>query len=108
MHISIHELLAVATESEGMQAAKGDAMLCEKRFERATHHMVEFILLKNIARLGEKGEYHRYFLTTEEYKKVVQMNQEMSIRIQRHALVIEGDLHYIPPPAASRGGEGNF
>ena len=56
MHISIHELLAVATESEGIQAAKGDAMLCEKRFEKATRHMVEFILLKKNARLGEKGE----------------------------------------------------
>lgn len=108
MHIRIHELLAVATESEGMQTAKGDAMLCEKRFERTIHHMVEFILLKNIAKLGEKGEYHRYFLKTAEYKEVVQMDQEKSVRIQRHALVIEGDLHYIPPPAAGRGGEGNF
>ena len=104
MHISIHELLVVATESEGIQAAKGDAMLCEKRFEKATRHMVEFILLKKNARLGEKGEYHRYFLTIEEYKEVVQMEQEKSVRIQRHALIIEGNLHFIPPPAVSRGG----
>ena len=32
MSISIHELLAVARESEGVKAVKGDAILCEKRF----------------------------------------------------------------------------
>ncbi|MFR9274069.1 MAG: DUF5720 family protein [Clostridia bacterium] len=104
MYISIHELLAVARESEGKQAAKGDAMLCEKRFEKATCHMVEFILLKGNKRFGEKGEYHRYFLTTEEYKELVEMDREKHIRIQRHAFVIEGNLYYIPPPAVSRGG----
>ena len=34
MSISIHELLAVARESEGVKAVQGDAMLCEKRFAR--------------------------------------------------------------------------
>ena len=32
MSISIHELLAVARESEGVKAVRGDAILCEKRF----------------------------------------------------------------------------
>ena len=32
MSISIHELLAVARESEGVKAVKGDDILCEKRF----------------------------------------------------------------------------
>ena len=35
--ISIHELLAVARESEGVKAA----MLCEKRFAPDTRYMVE-------------------------------------------------------------------
>ena len=104
MYISIHELLAVARESEGKKVAKGDTMLCEKRFEKTTCHMVEFILLKENDRFGEKGEYHRYFLTTEEYKELVELDQEKNILIQRHALVIKGDLYYIPPPAVSRGG----
>ena len=34
MSISIHELLAVARESEGVKAVQGDAMLCEKRLHR--------------------------------------------------------------------------
>lgn len=34
MSISIHELLAVARESEGVKAVKGDDILCEKRFAR--------------------------------------------------------------------------
>lgn len=42
MSISIHELLAVARESEGVKAVKGDAMLCEKRFAPSTRYMVEF------------------------------------------------------------------
>lgn len=41
MSISIHELLAVARESEGVKAVQGDAMLCEKRFAPYTRHMVE-------------------------------------------------------------------
>ena len=45
MSISIHELLAVARESEGVKAVKGDAMLCEKRFAPSTRYMVEFLLL---------------------------------------------------------------
>ena len=38
MSISIHELLAVARESEGVKAVKGDAMLCEKRFAPSTEY----------------------------------------------------------------------
>lgn len=42
MSISIHELLAVARESEGVKAVQGDDMLCEKRFAPDTRYMVEF------------------------------------------------------------------
>ena len=44
--ISIHELLAVARESEGVKAVQGDDMLCEKRFAPDTRYMVEFLLLE--------------------------------------------------------------
>ena len=47
--ISIHELLAVARESEGVKAVKGDAILCEKRFAPDTRYMVEFLLLEQKA-----------------------------------------------------------
>ncbi len=39
MSISIHELLAVARESEGVKAVQGDAMLCEKRFAPDTRYI---------------------------------------------------------------------
>ena len=41
--ISIHELLAVARESEGVKAVQGDDMLCEKRFAPDTRYMVELL-----------------------------------------------------------------
>ena len=71
MSISIHELLAVARESEGVKAVKGDAILCEKRFATDTRYMVEFLLLEQKEWFGKKGEYHRYFLTKEAYREPV-------------------------------------
>lgn len=67
MSISIHELLAVARESEGVKAVQGDAMLCEKRFAPDTRYMVEFLVLKQTEQFGEAGIYHRYFLTKKAY-----------------------------------------
>lgn len=43
--ISIHELLAVARESEGVKAVQGDAMLCEKRFAPDTRYIKKPIIL---------------------------------------------------------------
>ena len=54
--ISIHELLAVARESEGVKAVQGDAMLCEKRFAPDTRYMVEFLVLKQTEKF-RKREY---------------------------------------------------
>ncbi len=45
MSISIHELLAVARESEGVKAVQGDAMLCEKRFAPDTRYIKKPIIL---------------------------------------------------------------
>ena len=56
MSISIHELLAVARESEGVKAVQGDAMLCEKRFAPDTRYMVEFLVLKQTEKFEEADE----------------------------------------------------
>ena len=61
MSISIHELLAVAREAEGVKAVQGDAMLCEKRFAPDTRYMVEFLVLEQTEQFGDAGIYHRYF-----------------------------------------------
>lgn len=105
MSISIHELLAVARESEGVCAVKGDTMLCDKRFDRETSYMVEFTVLKEQEGAGTLGAYYRCFLTGEGYREIQKKERKKEIRVQRLALVIEGELHYIPPPAVARDGE---
>ena len=101
MSISIHELLAVARESEGVKAA----MLCEKRFAPDTRYMVEFLLLEQKEQFGEKGEYHRYFLTKEAYQELINLQNQGVLRFQRQALVLEGTLHYLPAQAFFRDRE---
>ena len=96
MSISIHELLAVARESEGVKAVQGDAMLCEKRFAPDTRYMVEFLVLKQTEKFGEAGIYHRYFLTKKAYYEIVELQNRGILRFQRQALVLEGTLHYLP------------
>ena len=96
MSISIHELLAVARESEGVKAVQRDAMLCEKRFAPDTRYMVEFLVLKQTEKFGEAGIYHRYFLTKKAYYEIVELQNRGILRFQRLALVLEGTLHYLP------------
>lgn len=96
MSISIHELLAVARESEGVKAVKGDDILCEKRFAPDTRYMVEFLVLEQKEGFEEKGEYHRYFLTKEVYRELVDLQNKGVLRFQKQALVVEGTLHYLP------------
>ena len=103
--ISIHELLAVARESEGVKAVQGDDMLCEKRFAPDTRYMVEFLLLEQKEQFGEKGEYHRYFLTKEAYQELINLQNQGVLRFQRQALVLEGTLHYLPAQAFFRDRE---
>ena len=61
MSISIHELLAVARESEGVKAVKGDDILCEKRFAPDTRYMVEFLVLEQKGRVRGKGRVSSLF-----------------------------------------------
>lgn len=99
MSISIHELLAVARESEGVKAVQGDAMLCEKRFAPDTRYMVEFLVLEQTEQteqFGDAGIYHRYFLTKKAYYEMVELQNQGILRFQRQALVLEGTLHYLP------------
>lgn len=61
MSISIHELLAVARESEGVKAVKGDDILCEKRFAPDTRYMVEFLVLEQKEGFRRKGRVSSLF-----------------------------------------------
>ena len=83
MSISIHELLAVARESEGVKAVQRDAMLCEKRFAPDTRYMVEFLVLKQTEKFGEAGIYHRYFLTKKAYYEMVELQNRGILRFSK-------------------------
>ena len=96
MSISIHELLAVAKESEGVKAVQGDDMLCEKRFAPDTRYVVEFLVLKQTEKFGEVGIYHRYFLTKKAYYEMIELQSQGIFRLQRQPPVLEGTLHYLP------------
>ena len=91
--------------SEGVKAVQGDDMLCEKRFAPDTRYMVEFLLLEQKEQFGEKGEYHRYFLTKEAYQELINLQNQGVLRFQRQALVLEGTLHYLPAQAFFRDRE---
>ena len=99
MCISIHELLAVAKESEGVKAVQGVDMLCEIRFAPDTRYVVEFLVLKQTEKFGEVGIYHRYFLTKKAYYEMIELQSQGILRLQRQALVLEGTLHYLPVQA---------
>ena len=103
MSISIHELLAVARESEGVKAVKGDAILSEKRFAPDTRYMVEFLLLEQKEWFGEKGEYHRYFLTKEAYRELIDLQNQGVLRFQKQALVLEGNAALSSSPGICPG-----
>lgn len=96
MSISIHELLAVARESEGVKAVQGVPMLVRNGFAPDTRYMVEFLVLKQTEKFGEVGIYHRYFLTKKAYYEMVELQKQGILRFQRQALVLEGTLHYLP------------
>lgn len=64
-----------------------------------------FLLLEQKEQFGEKGEYHRYFLTKEAYQELINLQNQGVLRFQRQALVLEGTLHYLPAQAFFRDRE---
>lgn len=94
--ISVFELLAAAREVQGTNYVKGDRILCDKRFEKGTNHMVEFKINREGTGLGGKGEYYRRFLTETGYKELLKAAEQNQISIIKHAVNTEGSLAYTP------------
>ena len=63
------------------------------------------LLLEQKEQFGEKGEYHRYFLTKEAYQELINLQNQGVLRFQRQALVLRGTLHYLPAHAFFRDRE---
>lgn len=97
-NIHISELLAVAREAQGSNYVKGDKILCQKRFQRETAHMIEFIVKGEGTALGRMGEYNRLFLTQGAYKKALIWEKQQKISIQKYARVKGHTLIYLPVP----------
>ena len=96
VNISIYELLSVARETQGSDYVKGDSMLCERRFQAQTRHMIEFLVTGTQTEMGSPGAYCRRFLTEEIYNKTLHLAEKGEICIQKHATVDRGNLQYKP------------
>jgi hypothetical protein len=100
MEISVYELLAAAREAQGVNYVKGDKIFCQKRLREDTAHLVEFLIIEDQSALGRKGEYHRRFLTEEEYQNMLMLNKHGSIQIKKHAERCGEFLNYLPVPGS--------
>lgn len=94
-NMNIAELLAIAREVQGVNYVKGDSILSNKRYIKETTYMIEFIVLKEDIQLGKRGEYHRRFLTEEDFRKALCWEKEQKIRIQKYARVEGRSLAYL-------------
>lgn len=94
-NMNIAELLAIAREVQGVNYVKGDRILSSKRYIKETTHMIEFIVQKDDIQLGKCGEYHRRFLTEQDFRKALRWEKEQKIRIQKYARVEGRSLAYL-------------
>ena len=46
MEVSVFELLAAAREIQGTDYVDGDGIMCGKRYDKQTAHMIEFSFLE--------------------------------------------------------------
>lgn len=97
-NMNISELLAIAREVQGVNYIKGDSILSNKRYIKETAHMIEFTVRKGDIQLGNSGEYHRRFLTEQDFRKALRWEEEQKIRIPKYARVEGRSLAYLSLP----------
>ena len=78
----------------------GHDLLAVERFKDATHHMIIFDILSRDTPYGEKGQRMRLFLTDSEYTQAQAAHKARTIKILRHAFIIEG--HIVPDKKRKR------
>ena len=94
MEVSVLELLAAAREIQGTDYVEGDGIMCEKRYEKGIHHMIEFSSLDGRDSLG-KNRYQRRFLSESGYKHALENEAQGKIRIVQYARINGGGLDYV-------------
>ncbi len=80
----------------------GHDLLAVERFRDDTRHMIEFRVLSEDSPYGQREQYVRLFLDEDRYAQVFKAHQSGSIRILRHAHIIEG--HILPDKPKKRRG----
>ncbi len=77
----------------------GHDLLDVARFQDDTRHMAEFLVL-SACPLGEEGTYIRRFLDEQGYAQLLAAQRRGSIRIYKHANIVEG--HILPDKPRKR------
>ena len=100
MEMSVMELLAVSREMQNADYIEGDRIQCEKRYEKETAHMIEYLSLDEADSLEKKSRYRRRFLTEAGYRQALERESQGKIRIIRHAGLKGSALEYTSAPRA--------
>ena len=94
MEMSVMELLAVSREMQNADYIEGDRIQCEKRYEKETAHMIEYLSLDGAGSMEKKSRYRRKFLTEAGYRQALERQSQGKIRIIRHARLKGSALEY--------------
>lgn len=94
MEVSVFELLAAAREIQGIDYVDGDGIMCGKRYDEQTAHMIEFSSLEEKNSPARKRRYHRSFLTDDGYRQALAREAQGEIRIVRYASLNGDALSY--------------
>lgn len=78
----------------------GHDLLCVKRFQDNTKHMIVFDIHSQNSPYGDKGQRVRLFLNDQEYYNFQIAHKQKDIKILQHFSIIEG--HIIPEKKLKR------
>ncbi len=104
MELSVFELLAAAREIQGTDYVDGDGIMCGKRYDKQTAHMIEFSSSEGKGSPSGKSRYHRSFLTDDGYRQALVKEAQGEIRIVRYARLNGSALNYQASPEKSTSG----
>lgn len=88
------ELMEEARIKAGAQEYKGHSYMDLMRFDDKTRHMVIFDVLTHEARVGDKGDRMRLYLSDAGYENAKSDEAKGHIKIRSHARVVMGDMLY--------------
>ena len=81
----------------------GHDLLAVERFHDDTRHMIEFQVLSESGPYGQRDQYVRLFLDEENYARAFEAHESGTIRILKHAYMIEGHIILPDKPKKRRG-----